>query len=416
MGGGGVSRRVWVDLEFRVLFAASVVSTVGDQLARVGLSVLVFDRTRSAGLTALTYALTYLPDVLAGPLLSGLADRWPRRTVMVVADVLRASLVALMAIPGLSLPLVAALLVCVQAVGAPGNAARAATLTAVLPAADQYVRGKAAMDMVVQLAQVAGFATGGALAGWLGPRGALLADAATFAVSAALVTTGIRRRPAVPVDSVVVAGVGRWWGDVVGGTRLVATTPRLRALLGLACVAAFYVSVEGLAVPYAAQVGAGAGGVGLLLAASPAGAVAGMAIVSRFPTRLRETVMGPLAVLACAPLVVCWVSPPLPVTVALWAVSGMASSYHLLASAAYLQAVPDQRRGQAYGIAATALKTSQGLGIAAAGLAAEYVAAAVVVAAAGALGVIAAVVAGAGWNRARRRAEPSSVVPDAEAA
>ncbi|MFD8494956.1 hypothetical protein [Amycolatopsis sp. NPDC059657] len=55
-------------------------------------------RTCSAGLAALTYTLTYLPDVFAGPLLSGLADRWPRRTV-IVADVLRALLVAVMAIP-----------------------------------------------------------------------------------------------------------------------------------------------------------------------------------------------------------------------------------------------------------------------------------------------------------------------------
>jgi MFS family permease len=51
---------------------------------------LVFDRTGSAGLSALTYALTLLPDVVSGPLLGGLADRLPRRRIMVGSDAARA--------------------------------------------------------------------------------------------------------------------------------------------------------------------------------------------------------------------------------------------------------------------------------------------------------------------------------------
>ena len=40
---------------------------------------LVYGRTHSAFLTALAYALTYLPPIAGGPLLSGLADLFPRR-------------------------------------------------------------------------------------------------------------------------------------------------------------------------------------------------------------------------------------------------------------------------------------------------------------------------------------------------
>src|SRR5438045_9244249 len=96
--------------EFRALFAAQLVSVTGDQLARVALSILVYDRTNSPGWAALTYALTFLPDLVGGPLLSGLADRYPPRTVMAAADVLRAVAVTVMAIPVLALPPVAALL------------------------------------------------------------------------------------------------------------------------------------------------------------------------------------------------------------------------------------------------------------------------------------------------------------------
>ena len=58
MEGGVIERARWRDVfghaEFRALFLAGVLSVAGDQLARVALSVLVFDRTDSAGLTALT--------------------------------------------------------------------------------------------------------------------------------------------------------------------------------------------------------------------------------------------------------------------------------------------------------------------------------------------------------------------------
>lgn len=117
-------REVFAVAEFRVLFAAQLLSVVGDQFTRVALAVVVFARTGSAGLTALTYGLTYLPDLVGGPLLSGLADRYPRRAVMVASDLGRAVLVAAMAAPGLPLPALGGLLVAVQLLNAPFSAAR----------------------------------------------------------------------------------------------------------------------------------------------------------------------------------------------------------------------------------------------------------------------------------------------------
>src|SRR2546423_7006657 len=89
--------------EFRALWLAEALSVFGDQVARVALALLVYAQTDSAALTALTYALTFVPAVLGGFLLSGLADRYPRRSVIVVTDVLRAGLAAAMAIPGMPL-------------------------------------------------------------------------------------------------------------------------------------------------------------------------------------------------------------------------------------------------------------------------------------------------------------------------
>src|ERR1700743_690029 len=118
--------------EFRVLLIAQGQSRMGDQLARVALALLVYDRYSSAALTTLVYALTYLPPLLSAPFLSGLADRCPRRTVMVVTDVVRACLVALMVIPWLPLPVIAVLVVLLTCPQPLFSAARNATIPSIL--------------------------------------------------------------------------------------------------------------------------------------------------------------------------------------------------------------------------------------------------------------------------------------------
>ena len=94
-------RDVFAVAEFRALWAAQVLSVGGDQLARVALTVLVYAHTGSALLAAAAYAASIAPTFLGGLLLSGLADRWPRRRVMIVCDLARVPLAALMAVPGM---------------------------------------------------------------------------------------------------------------------------------------------------------------------------------------------------------------------------------------------------------------------------------------------------------------------------
>jgi len=54
-------REVFAVREFRVLWSAVLLSTSGDRLALVALTLLVFDRTRSPLLTALVYASGFSP-------------------------------------------------------------------------------------------------------------------------------------------------------------------------------------------------------------------------------------------------------------------------------------------------------------------------------------------------------------------
>ncbi|MFE2755051.1 MFS transporter [Actinosynnema sp. NPDC059335] len=391
MVGGTGFRAVFAVPEFRVLWSAAVLSTVGDQLARVALSVLVFQRTGSAAWTALTYALTMLPALVSGVLLSGLADRYPRRTVMVVADAVRAVLLAVMAVPGVPLPLVAALLVVAQLAEAPFAAAQGALLPTVL--GEQYEAGQSVHLITHQAGLLLGFVGGGLVVAWLGTSGALLADAVTFAVSAVLLRLGLRARPAP-------AAVAAAHVRIRAGAALVWRDRRLRLLVVLGCLALFTVVPEGLAAPFSAEVGAGAAGVGLLLAADPAGMVLGTVLLRFLPASTRVRLLGLLAAATALPLVGYLLAPNLVGAVALLAVSGVFSAYQVTAGATFVRLVPDGQRGQALGFARSSLVAAQGVGVAAGGLLASATGSpTTAIAVAGVAGAVLAVTATAAWSR-----------------
>ena len=397
-------RSLFAEREFRAMWLAQAISLTGDQLARVAITYLVYEQTRSAFVTALIYAITYLPWLIGGPLLSGLADRYPRRGVMVACQLISAALVALMAVPGVPLLLLAALLFLVILVESPFLAARASLLVDVLPD-DRYVLASAVNQLTIQGTQVLGFAVGGALVAVTGAPEALLLNAATFLVAAALVRFLVEARPAPGSGE----ELGGSWRRMKTGAKVVFGDARLRGLVVLAWLATFWVVPEGLAAPYADRVGGGATAIGLLLAAQPAGSVLGALWLTRLVRPVtRLELMGPLAVLSSAPLLFLLAHPPLPLALALLVVSGVGTSYQLPANAAFMQAVPAERRGQAFGLVSAGLIAGQGGSIAAAGALADAFSPGPVIAVAGALGVLAAL--GASGAGRRFLAAPSPAV------
>ncbi|MEU6035959.1 MFS transporter [Actinomadura sp. NPDC047616] len=391
-------REVFAVGEFRALWLAQALSFIGDQLAQVALAVLVYDRTGSALLTAVTYALTYLPPIVGGPVLSGLADLFPRRTVMVVCDLLRAGLVALMALQSMPFWTLCGLVCLVVLLGAPFTAARAALLPDVL-SGDRYVAGSAINNITHQATQMLGFLAGGAIVAAVGTYQAMTINAVTFGASAVILVVGMRGRPAPrrrERESLAL------WRGTREGARLVFGDTTLRSLVSFAWLCAFYVVPEGLAAPYAATFDGGAVTVGLLMSAMPTGMVAGAFVFSRCvrpSNRIRA--MGWMSMLACAPLIGAAVHPPLWAVVALWALAGAGSAYQLAANAAFVAAVPPSGRGQAFGLAQSGILAGQGLAILIGGAAAQFLGPQTVVALAGALGLSAATMLTLVWNQVR---------------
>ncbi|SEF18921.1 MFS transporter [Jiangella alba] len=398
--------------QFRRLWLAHVFSVVGDQLARVALTVLVYERTNSAGLTALTYALTYLPDFVGGATLAGLADRFPRRSVMVHTDLARAALVALMAVPGMPLLAQAALLFVVQAVASPFASARQSVLADMLPG-DQLTAGFALVSMTSQASFAVGFGAGAALVAEFGTSAALLVDVVTFLASAAIIRLGIDPyRPAVgagPRGATGPPALG-YWATVRAGWAVVAGDARLRTLLAVACCAGFYAVPEGLAVPFGDELGGGTAAVGWLLAANPVGTVLGMIGLRFLGPQRRLALLGPMAVGSSLILLPTGWAPGLAVTVVLWTLSGVLSAHDIVAQSTYVRLAPAESRGQAIGVAVAALRAAQGLAIVAAGLLAQFADAAVIVGVAAAAGTVVTAVAVHRWRRAAA-AGPEPLTP-----
>ena len=398
--------------EFRSLWTAELLSVLGDQLARVALAVLVFQRTDSAALTGLTYALTFVPTLLGGILLGGWGDRHPRRDVMVIADGVRAVLVGLMVVPGMPLWLLCVLVAVMTLFFGPFKAAQQALLPDILEG-EAYLTGMALRNLTSQSAQLVAFAGGGILVAAVSPTAGLALDAATFVASALLIRFGVRDRPAAAAgEEHPAAGWRAFLARTTAGARLVWRDPALRALVALNWLAGFYVVPEALAAPFSNALGAGTGAaVGWLMAADPIGSVIGAWVFGRrwIPEQVQVRALGLLGIAAGLPLILTALWPGLATGMVFFALSGLlATGYNIQGTVNFVRRLPNNQRSQGSGLNSAGLITVQGLGSLLAGLLADAIGPAHAIAASGAAGALVAVPIAMAWNRARSTSVDSS--------
>jgi len=387
-------RDVFAVGEFRALWASQILSVGGDRLALVALTLLIYDRTHSALLAAIAFAAGTLPYIVGALFLAGLADRFPRRSVLVLTDAVRLVLVAAMLVPRMPLDALIALLYAVTAVQPLFDSARSAIIRDIVPG-EHYALAAGLLQATFRILIVAGAALGGLVVALVGARWALGADAVTFAASGLILQGGLKPRAAASS-----APRQRPLANLVSGTKLVFGDKALRTLVLLAWLAAFYEIPEGLAAPYAGKLGGGPVAAGLLIASTQIGSVVAMPYFTKRIgplTRLRW--MGPMAVCTCLVLVLTILRPSLAVSMAIFAVANVFTVYQIAANTAFVERVPNERRGQAFGLANAGLVVGQGAGFAIAGAVAEVVPPSTVVALAGGLGAVVACGLALRWRR-----------------
>jgi MFS family permease len=369
--------------EFRAVFVAHILSVLGSVLAEVSLAVLVFRQTGSALLTALVFALGFLPYALSGVALSGIADRYPPRRVLVACDLLSAGCVMLMAIPATPIAVLFLLRFAVSMISPLFTGTRAANLADILQG-DRYVLGRSLIRIVSQASQVIGYGLGGLALAWVSPRTALRVTILTFLCSALLLRLGTRDRPAR------VSGSGAMTRDSIASAGRLLGDARIRALLLMWWVPPmFFVVAEGVAAPLAAASGAGSAGFGLFLAAMPVGTVVSEALIGTLlGPAARDRLTLPLAAVSLVPMIAFAVHPPLPLATGLMLLTGLCAAYTLGMDRWFVEAVPETMRGQAMSLLGAGIMTLQGLGMAVGGAVAAVVPPFMVICAAGLLGTV----------------------------
>jgi MFS family permease len=387
--------------EFRGVIMAQATSECGDQIAAIAISLLVYGRSNSPFLAAATYAVTYVPWVFGSILLSPLADRFPRRNVMLTCDAGRAVVVSLLALASMvhGMPIAALIgLVLVSSFFSPPfSSARGATLPDIFESGKRYVRAVAVSRILQQVDQVFGFALGGLVVAAITPRGALALDALTFVASYLMIHTHLTLRPAADASGRPTAR--SLLRGAVPNLAIVWQHPARRALLMFSAFSLiFLIAPDSLAVAYARQHGHGAVVAGLLAASQPLGvAVGAWAFIKFVPVRLQGSYLLPLGVVGASCLALTALVPPIGMLCLLWIGSGLAQAFLVATIAAYNVVTERALRGRANGLAAATIAITQGVGFLLWGAVAEWRGAAAGVAWAGIAGLLVMAVARYLW-------------------
>jgi MFS family permease len=346
--------------EFRLLFAGWFMYVLGFTFEILGLSVLVYAQTRSAFLAAFAYSMGFAPQVLGGALFTALADRLPPRTVITAGLLLRAIPGLLIgALPGMPVGVMLALVAAAASITPVFSAAISGMLPDVLDG-DRYVLGRSVLGLLSSCGQILALGVAGAILAVLPARWLLLTAGAALVLSA-LIRRGVRPRPARAAGPVSVRTTIR---ATMTGNRQLLGDRRIRGLmLTMWLPLVFCAGAESLVIPYVGSLGKPASVAGLLLAADPAGMMAGQWIVGRFcPPVVRERLAFPLALLTGLPWLLFPAHPPLAVAAVAMFACGFGAAYILGIQQPFLDSVPPQLRGQAFGLNATGAMTGQGMG------------------------------------------------------
>jgi MFS family permease len=196
MSYAGDLRAVVRHRDFRRLFATRLVSQASDGAFQAALASVFFfspERQTSAGSVAAAFATLLLPYSLVGPFAGVLLDRWRRRQILVVANLLRAAMVLAVAamtfaeVTGVAL--YAAVLACLSV-----NRFFLAGLSAALPhvvTRDELVMANSVSTTTGTIVAIGGGGVGFALKNLLGEGSTadgqvIVLAALTYAIAAAL--------------------------------------------------------------------------------------------------------------------------------------------------------------------------------------------------------------------------------------
>jgi MFS family permease len=348
---------------FRLLFVATFTSGVGNWLAVVALQVDVYDRTHSGWWVGVLLVANILPSVFLGLLLGPIVDRFSRKGLMIGSDLGRLAVFA-------ALPFThsATATIVLAAAAGIGNAFFRPAVLAGLPNlvddAD-LPAGNALLQLVEWTTTAAGPIVGGALVAASGPHLAYWVNAATFAISALLVS--LIPDALLQSDKPITHG---HWVDLGEGYHAVRSSRALMCVLVAWSTAAFFGGFMNVAEIFLAKRAYDAGdfGFGLLWAGTGLGMMIGGLAASELIKRdLGAAYVRFLALfaigIACAAA-----APNVWIGATAMIVAGIGNGAAVVGNITFVQrGAPDRLRGRAFTLLMAVNYGALGLSFVAAG-------------------------------------------------
>jgi MFS family permease len=344
------------------LLAANIVSMVGNELTFIAIPWFVLQTTGSAARMGLTAAVSVVALILAGFFAGGLVDRLGYKRMSVISDLASGVTVALIPLLHYSVGLAFWQLLVLVFLGSvfdtPGYTARRALFPELIARAGMLPERANSVYMIAgRLASVLGAPLAGVLIAVLGASNVLWLDAATFAISAVIVTAlipsttiasaGVEGGPVVPNVS--------YFKELADGLRLIRNDSVLLWLTVVSALSGLLAEpVYSVILPvYAREVYGKALDLGLMFAALGIGSIFGALIFAIIGHRLPRR--GTIVAGFLGRALTFWVLIPFP---PLWIVAGsivvnstLLEPVNPLSLTVEQERVPEGMRGRYFGTA-----------------------------------------------------------------
>ncbi|WP_037669820.1 MFS transporter [Streptomyces griseus] len=345
--------------EFTPLFLSAAGHTAAQTVSGLALGTLVYRATDSPLLSAVSMFGPSLAQVLGATFLLSGADRLPPRATLAGIACAFAAGTAVLALPGLPLWTVFAVVLAQGLIAALGGGARWGLLTEILPP-EGYLTGRSLFNMMNGLLQITGYAIGGALVAVLSPRAALLLAALLYAASAAGLRLGLTARPPRATGRPSVTATWRT------NALLWSSRPRRLVYLGVWLPNGLVVGCESLFVSYDPEAA------GTLFACAALGMLTGDVIVGRLlPPAVRSRLTVPLLLLLATPYTFFALHPQTPVAAMCAALASVGFGASLVQQERLVALTPAELSGHSLGLESSGRLTMQGVSAALAGSVAQ---------------------------------------------
>lgn len=285
---------------FALILAGSFISLIGDWMLLVGLPLRVYTLTHSTLSTSITFMAGALPALLVGQLAGVFADRWNRRYILIVANLLLAlNLLPLLLVTSVHNVWIVYLVQFVAALVGQFLQPAAGAMLPTLVAEELLVPANALNGFSTNLARLIGPSLGGAAVAFLGLQGIALLDAVSFLVAGALAAlVMLPPRPGIgPSTEGEAYSVWRSvWSELLDGVRII----RSKRILWVMVLAFALLGIgEGvfiaLLVPFVTGTLHGTGrDYGLFLGLQAVGGLIGSIVIGQFGKRMSQVALAGL--------------------------------------------------------------------------------------------------------------------------